>query len=130
MVDGKNNSGWEKFDVSAGTKIYGLVHRMKPTEAPKLSSKELKSAVDEATNACGHLKERYGKCYKNWQKSSLMRGGDMRLRTRGLNERTGKEMRSRFKIKVWQHAGEHKTTRRGSSALPAASLSPNVMTHM
>jgi hypothetical protein len=78
MVDGKNYSGWEKFDVSAGTKIYGLVHRMKPTEAQKLSSEELKSAVDEATNACDHLKERYGKCYKNWQKSSLMRGGDMR----------------------------------------------------
>ena len=47
-------------------------------ETPKMSSIEIKQAVDEATKACYHLKERYGKCYKNWQKTSLMRGGDMR----------------------------------------------------
>ena len=43
-----------------------------------LSSSEIKVAVEEATCACSHLKERYGKCYQNWQKKSLMRGGDMR----------------------------------------------------
>ena len=43
-----------------------------------VSSDALKLAVEEATECCMHLKERYGKCYKNWQRTSLMRGGDMR----------------------------------------------------
>jgi TRIAP1/MDM35 family protein len=47
-------------------------------ENPSLSSIEIKEAVEEATYACGYFKDRYGKCYKNWQKTSLMRGGDMR----------------------------------------------------
>jgi hypothetical protein len=47
-------------------------------EKPIISSADIKTAVEEATDACGHFKERYGKCYKNWQRTSLMRGGDMR----------------------------------------------------
>jgi TRIAP1/MDM35 family protein len=42
------------------------------------SSEDIKAAVDTATEQCNHFMERYGKCYKNWQKTSLMRGGDMR----------------------------------------------------
>lgn len=49
-----------------------------PPETQQLTSEQLKIAVEGATAACEHFKERYGKCYKNWQKSSLMRGGDMR----------------------------------------------------
>lgn len=45
---------------------------------PQLTPDEIKQAVAEATETCSHLKERYGKCYRNWQKTSLMRGGDMR----------------------------------------------------
>lgn len=45
---------------------------------PSLTSEEIKIAVDEASESCAGLKERYGKCYKNWQRTSLMRGGDMR----------------------------------------------------
>lgn len=45
---------------------------------PQLTSEEIKLAVEEATEKCSHFKERYGKCYRNWQKTSLMRGGDMR----------------------------------------------------
>ena len=45
---------------------------------PSLTSQEIKNAVEEATEACFYLKERYGRCYQNWQKTSLMRGGDMR----------------------------------------------------
>ncbi len=47
-------------------------------DKPSLTSAEIRMAVDEATEACFHLKERYGRCYQNWQKMSLMRGGDMR----------------------------------------------------
>lgn len=47
-------------------------------ERPTKSSEEIKKIVDESKEACGHFKERYGKCYKNWQRTSLMRGGDMR----------------------------------------------------
>jgi hypothetical protein len=43
-----------------------------------ISSDAIKIAVEEATSSCAHLKERYGKCCKNWQRTSLMRGGDMR----------------------------------------------------
>jgi len=50
----------------------------KETQLPTISSDEIKIAVDEATVACETFKERYGKCYKNWQRTSLMRGGDMR----------------------------------------------------
>ena len=49
-----------------------------PVKNSFLSSEEIKIAVDEATKACFHFKERYGKCYQNWQRTSLMRGGDMR----------------------------------------------------
>jgi len=45
---------------------------------PSFSSDQIKVAVEQATESCMHLKERYGKCYKNWQRTSLMRGGDMR----------------------------------------------------
>lgn len=45
---------------------------------PSLTSQEIKSAVDAASLSCENFKERYGKCYKNWQRTSLMRGGDMR----------------------------------------------------
>ena len=45
---------------------------------PSLTSQEIKSAVDAASSSCEHFKERYGKCYKNWQRTSLMKGGDMR----------------------------------------------------
>ncbi len=44
----------------------------------QLTSDEIKQVVAEATENCSHFKERYGKCYRNWQKTSLMRGGDMR----------------------------------------------------
>ena len=43
-----------------------------------LTSVDIKAAVEAATQECAHFKERYGKCYKNWQRTSLMRGGDMR----------------------------------------------------
>ena len=45
---------------------------------PAFTSEEIKEAVEQATQSCNHFKERYGKCYKNWQRTSLMRGGDMR----------------------------------------------------
>ena len=44
----------------------------------EFSSAEIKEAVDDARRECDHFMERYGKCYRNWQKTSLMRGGDMR----------------------------------------------------
>jgi hypothetical protein len=51
---------------------------MTASAKPTFTSEELKIAVDEVTQLCDHFKERYGKCYKNWQRTSLMRGGDMR----------------------------------------------------
>lgn len=51
---------------------------MTEVQKPTITSQEIKAAVEEATESCGHFKERYGKCYKNWQRTSLMRGGDMR----------------------------------------------------
>jgi TRIAP1/MDM35 family protein len=44
----------------------------------KLSSEQIKQAVEDVTAECSHFKERYGKCQKNWQRKSMMRGGDMR----------------------------------------------------
>lgn len=48
------------------------------TDEPLLSSAQIQEAVDVVTQECSHFNERYGKCYKNWQNKSLMRGGDMR----------------------------------------------------
>ena len=50
----------------------------KEPQKSTLTSEEIKKAVEDATIACEGLKDRYGKCYKNWQRTSLMRGGDMR----------------------------------------------------
>ncbi len=51
----------------------------KPDQDPRIHSPEaIKAAVDEATEACNHFMDKYGKCSKNWQRTSLMRGGDMR----------------------------------------------------
>jgi len=63
-----------------------------------LSSSEIKVAVEEATCACSHLKERYGKCYQNWQKKSLMRGGDMRY--------VCEEFYDEFRACIVEHLGE------------------------
>lgn len=44
----------------------------------KLTPLQIQEAVETVTQSCSHFNDRYGKCYKNWQKKSLMRGGDMR----------------------------------------------------
>lgn len=55
-----------------------MISKEESSHSPPISSIEIKLVVEKATSDCSHYKERYGRCCKNWEKTSLMRGGDMR----------------------------------------------------